>query len=308
MSRTRAALMTVPTIVNNANILHRQRIVGHDAVRMDPSLWSRPLALEGAAEKKGERGEKGETGVVEAAADTAAEEDTTGHVIYEMEVMKVMPDHKTHKKVIIDTTSGRLTFYHVKKQKNLIRASSEVMSVVKSNRKAKELSVNWLRREDPEKFVFHSKAERDLFYAAVYKARSESMAPPEEVSLYILTWNMGNAAAPPNISSALPLGYDIYVVCVQECEHTPADSSSTCEAEWFEQVRTQLGEEYVQLTSITLLYIRMLVVVRRDVYFHIKDVKRSSVPTGIAGAYRCHSLLLHYNYFLRCSLLTIFGE
>jgi len=204
--------------------------------------------------------------------------------VHAVELLKVNKDHKTNKRVEVDVANGRLTFYHIKHQTRLVRRAAEIIQIRRNLLRDKPLSIQWSSRDDPESFIFHKKIDREYFYAAAHKARSLTITPPKDVSLFMVTWNMGNAAPPDDINCLLPPGHDIYAICGQEAEYAPKDSTyPSCETEWFDQLRTTLGDDYVQLTSCTLLYIRMIILVKKKLYFHISNVQRSTVATGIAG-------------------------
>ena len=109
------------------------------------------------------------------------------------------------------------------------------------------------------------------------------MPQKEELSVWVGTWNLGNAAPPsslhPWISSTTK--YDLYAVSVQECEYET--QGTTSEASWFDAVRQAVGEGYVTVAAVSLLVMRMLVLVRREHYHKITNIKRDTVPTGMAN-------------------------
>lgn len=131
---------------------------------------------------------------------------------------------------------------------------------------------------------------------------------PAEATVWIGTWNVGNAQVPETLEPWIPMGggHDIYAVGVQECEYKHA--SMTAEQHFFACVRQTLGQNYyvvghlnimnitarrsskntssadgttVQLPNVAGLGgIRLLVLACRVHKKYIHKVQKSSQPTG----------------------------
>lgn len=92
----------------------------------------------------------------------------------------------------------------------------------------------------------------------------------EVVRIFCGTWNMGDAPPPSSLQKWIPRGvHDLYVIAVQECEYTPRAPHETCESDWFGAVQDHLGRRYVKVAGTSLLSIRLVVLVRREMYYQV---------------------------------------
>ena len=79
------------------------------------------------------------------------------------------------------------------------------------------------------------------------------MEPEEDIRIWMGSWNMGDAPPPSEIDDWIPkIGFDLYVIGVQECEYKPKgneDSENTggCEADWFGRIQNHLGTEFIRV-------------------------------------------------------------
>ena len=60
-------------------------------------------------------------------------------------------------------------------------------------------------------------------------------------------------------------------------------SKEGVEADWFGRLQSHLGEGYFKVAGTSLMYIRMAVFVRRELYYDIVHVKKDSEATGIGN-------------------------
>ena len=79
------------------------------------------------------------------------------------------------------------------------------------------------------------------------------------------------------MASCFPPGYDIYYVCVQECEY--GGSTTNVEADIFDYFSKQVGDGYIRLAALSLLYIRVIVFVKARHKHKITHVKTSKCAT-----------------------------
>jgi hypothetical protein len=98
------------------------------------------------------------------------------------------------------------------------------------------------------------------------------------LSIFVGTWNIGDAQPPKDLSAWMLPGFDIYAISVQECEYAVPDGV-TSEGHWFLNVSNYLGHAYVKIAYLSLMSIRLLVMVKRELYFMISDVT-SKEATG----------------------------
>ena len=138
-----------------------------------------------------------------------------------------------------------------------------------------------------------SPAWRELIYQTLWATHIDAGDKIGQLSfplsLWIGSWNMGNAPPPESLGEYLPQDeYDMYAFCVQECKYSPVDASGrkiACETRdhWYDYVERALGPGYVVLCKHSLWEIRLVVAVRACHYNKITDVEFAKVATGIAN-------------------------
>ena len=115
---------------------------------------------------------------------------------------------------------------------------------------------------------------------------------PIETSIWIATWNCGNARPPDDLSPWLPKasdGYDIIAIGSQECDYQRRKDMlgqpvfNSCGRDWISHLMWHFGSGYQLVTSCFLLQIRLVVFVRRELSSRIEDVNVSHVATGIGN-------------------------
>eukprot|EP00026_Physarum_polycephalum_P003984 Phypoly_transcript_04001.p1 GENE.Phypoly_transcript_04001~~Phypoly_transcript_04001.p1 ORF type:complete len:604 (+),score=58.19 Phypoly_transcript_04001:159-1970(+) len=103
----------------------------------------------------------------------------------------------------------------------------------------------------------------------------------EDVHIFTGTWNMGNAPPPPNLGDWIPPNmYDIYAIGVQECNYAPRYGFGSCEEDWIATLQSHLGENYVKLSSNSLLSIRLSVFCKKEHLQKIHKIEKSTEATG----------------------------
>jgi hypothetical protein len=76
--------------------------------------------------------------------------------------------------------------------------------------------------------------------------------------------------------------YICIIIACQECEYTPRDGYVSCEDDCFAWIGQHLGDNYIKLAAASLWAIRIVVFVRRELYYKITRLKTSTVATGLA--------------------------
>uniref|UniRef100_A0A8C2C705 phosphatidylinositol-3,4,5-trisphosphate 5-phosphatase n=1 Tax=Cyprinus carpio TaxID=7962 RepID=A0A8C2C705_CYPCA len=145
-------------------------------------------------------------------------------------------------------------------------------------------------------FVFDDTKKREGFCQLLQQMKNKHSGKPEPdmITIFVGTWNMGNANPPPNITSwfqskgqgkthddtASQIPHDIYVIGTQE--------DPLGEKEWIETVRGALRDitniSFKQVTTQTLWSIRIVVLAKPEHENRFSHVFCDSVKTGIANA------------------------
>jgi len=127
--------------------------------------------------------------------------------------------------------------------------------------------------------------ERDEFksYCTMIQDGINRRSDQEELKIFATTWNMGDAPPPQDLSEWIPRGYDIYVIAAQEAEYSPREPFQSCEADLFGTIQQHLDSgKYIKLAGTSLWAIRLVVLVKRQHYYKISHVDKSTEATGIA--------------------------
>uniref|UniRef100_A0A8C2H037 phosphatidylinositol-3,4,5-trisphosphate 5-phosphatase n=1 Tax=Cyprinus carpio TaxID=7962 RepID=A0A8C2H037_CYPCA len=145
-------------------------------------------------------------------------------------------------------------------------------------------------------FVFDDTKKREGFCQLLQQMKNKHSGKPEPdmITIFVGTWNMGNANPPPNITSwfqskgqgkthddtASQIPHDIYVIGTQE--------DPLGEKEWIETVRGALRDitniSFKQIATQTLWSIRIVVLAKPEHENRFSHVFCDSVKTGIANA------------------------
>lgn len=81
--------------------------------------------------------------------------------------------------------------------------------------------------------------------------------PPVDVerrtlSVFVATWNIGDARPADDMRCWLKPGYDIYCIGTQECQYAPRGSYKTCEEDWFATVERHVGDQYAVVKHMSI--------------------------------------------------------
>eukprot|EP00808_Paulinella_micropora_P016464 g30536.t1 len=103
-------------------------------------------------------------------------------------------------------------------------------------------------------------------------------------SLWIGTWNVGNAAPSADLSSWMPTGgHDFYVVGAQECSYTARPQYTSCQQDWQAQLQANIGSQYVPIKMVSMWQIRLVVFAHTKHLPFIHHVEGSTEATGVGG-------------------------
>ncbi|KAL6076224.1 putative Inositol/phosphatidylinositol phosphatase [Balamuthia mandrillaris] len=191
------------------------------------------------------------------------------------------------KVVEFDLHNKFIHFHKPNKQEKISRSASDLLQVTRSHVSDHKVKLRWRGREKLERFLFLSKEHRERFYEVSWHVRKneDEVVDKGEITLFVGTWNLGNAPPPQSLSAWIkPDAYDLYVIAAQECEYNLNHSAhSNCEADWFHTLQQHLGEDYVTVASQSLMAMRLTVLVRRVHYYKISCIKTGTEATGIGN-------------------------
>jgi hypothetical protein len=198
----------------------------------------------------------------------------------------------------------------------------DILTLIKASKNSEGTKLKFLwsgtKESKLESFVFNSQMDREQFYESFMFAKKGSLRylttnhraiSVEDLKVFCGTWNMGmicwrftatssfltsnfvpfrtGDAAPPyevNLNAWLPKDeFDIYVVAVQESDFVPRPGFVSPEEDLFGWLGSHLGENYIKLTHVSLLSIRLVCYVKREHYYKISRVRTATVATGLAN-------------------------
>uniref|UniRef100_A0AAR2JZJ7 phosphatidylinositol-3,4,5-trisphosphate 5-phosphatase n=1 Tax=Pygocentrus nattereri TaxID=42514 RepID=A0AAR2JZJ7_PYGNA len=176
---------------------------------------------------------------------------------------------------------------------------NKILQLVKSQKMQTKLVIvveTEKEKTQRKEFVFNDTKKREGFCQLLQQMKNKHSGKPEPdmISVFVGTWNMGNANPPHNISSwfqskgqgktrddtANHIPHDIYVIGTQE--------DPLGEKEWIDIVRSTLRDitniSFKQVATQTLWNIRIVVLAKPEHENRISHVFSDSVKTGIANA------------------------
>ncbi|KAF3835755.1 hypothetical protein F7725_028313 [Dissostichus mawsoni] len=214
----------------------------------------------------------------------------------------------------VDVESGKL---YLKKSKDgpedKFFVHNKILQLVKSQKMHAKLVIvaetekeKILRRE----FVFDDTKKREGFCQLLQQMKNKHSEKPEPdmITVFVGTWNMGNAGPPHNIDSwfqckgqgktrddtADHIPHDFYVIGTQE--------DPLGEREWADTVKSVLRKitniTFKQVATHTLWNIRIVVLAKPEHENRISHVFSDSVKTGIANTLGSSGSFLHVQPFI----------
>ncbi|OCT78814.1 phosphatidylinositol 3,4,5-trisphosphate 5-phosphatase 1-like [Xenopus laevis] len=218
-------------------------------------------------------------------------------IIFEVKADSIGISPKTHLKVDVET--GKLI---IKKSKDgpddKFYPSKKILQLIKSQKFPNKLVIvleTEKEKTQRKEYVFADSTKREGFCQLLQQMKNKHSGQPEPdmLSVFIGTWNMGDAPPPKNITpwflckgqgktkddTADYIEHDIYVIGTQE--------DPLSEKEWTDKLINSLSEitsvEYKVITIQTLWNIRIVVLAKSEHAHRISHVFTNSVKTGIAN-------------------------
>ncbi|KAG8445419.1 hypothetical protein GDO86_010266 [Hymenochirus boettgeri] len=218
-------------------------------------------------------------------------------IIFEVKADSLGISQKTHLKVDVET--GKLI---IKKAKDgpddKFYSSKKILQLIKSQKFPNKLVIvleTEKEKTQRKEYVFADSKKREGFCQLLQQMKNKHSGQPEPdmLTIFIGTWNMGDAIPPKKISSwfmckgqgktrddtADYIEHDIYVIGTQE--------DPLSEKEWVDILTKSLHEitpaEYKLITVQTLWNIRIVVLAKQEHAHRISHVFTNSVKTGIAN-------------------------
>ncbi|CAI8000462.1 Phosphatidylinositol 3,4,5-trisphosphate 5-phosphatase 2 [Geodia barretti] len=198
--------------------------------------------------------------------------------------------------IAVNLAEGKLTFKKHGESNSSSYSHQQVLQLIKSRSKEQRLGI-LLAGQNRKDHNFINMQAREQFCQLIQLIRNRMKAgtgmDQDSVSIFVGTWNMGDASPPGDISSwfrsagkgktlphALAQPHDIYAIGTQEC--------NVSEKEWLSKIRGTLkmvhDMDYEKLASQTLWGIRLVIFVKPEHINKITHVQGSQVRTGIGNA------------------------
>jgi Endonuclease/Exonuclease/phosphatase family 2/C2 domain len=115
-------------------------------------------------------------------------------------------------------------------------------------------------------------------------AADEKKSQAEAISLFVGTWNVGNAAPQDDLNDWLkPNEYDVYVIGSQECEYKARSPHSSCKDDWVAHLTKHMGENYQLVKYNALWEMRLVIFCRKSISDDMGNVTQHTEATGIAN-------------------------
>lgn len=106
----------------------------------------------------------------------------------------------------------------------------------------------------------------------------------EKISLFIATWNCGNAGPPDDLAPWISVGtHDLYVIGSQECKYSPREGFTNCKEDWRAHLVRHFGRDYTLVTFKSYWEIRLAVFVRNQLKHLISGLTTHKEATGIGN-------------------------
>lgn len=199
----------------------------------------------------------------------------------------------------VDVESGKLYFKKSKDgPEDKYFVHNKILQLVKSQKMHAKLAIALETEKEKivrKEFVFDDTKKREGFCQLLQLMKNKHTEKPEPdmITVFVGTWNMGNAGSPHDIKSwfqckgqgktqddtANHIPHDLYVIGTQE--------DPLSEREWADTVKGVLRNltniSFKQVATHTLWNIRIIVLVKPEHENRISHVFSDSVKTGIAN-------------------------
>lgn len=196
--------------------------------------------------------------------------------------------------IAVSLKEGTLSFCKAGESHGSIVCHQQLLQLVKSRSREQKLGI-LIEGQSRKDYNFNSMQAREHFCQLIQLIRNNFRAEDDQdsISVFVGTWNMGDASPPNNIDSwlrslglgktlppALAQPHDIYAIGTQEC--------SVSEKEWANKIKYTLKNlfdlDYEKLAGQTLWGIRLMLFVKPEHTTKITHVQYSQVRTGIGNA------------------------
>ncbi|XP_078694432.1 phosphatidylinositol 3,4,5-trisphosphate 5-phosphatase 2A-like isoform X2 [Branchiostoma floridae x Branchiostoma belcheri] len=195
--------------------------------------------------------------------------------------------------VKVDVMNGKLYCLRSPKNPEEVFTHKKILQLVKSPKARLGIKIEG---QKAKYFIFEDVRSRELFCQLIQHMKNIHSKDKEvdQISVFVGSWNMGDAPAPSNISSWFKcqgqgktrdetfalVPFDVYVIGTQE--------SAVGEKDWVQRLQLVLWGlaeiKYQPVAVSTLWGIRLVVLVKPEHQHRISHVQTSSVKTGIANA------------------------
>ncbi|XP_030647188.1 phosphatidylinositol 3,4,5-trisphosphate 5-phosphatase 1 [Chanos chanos] len=199
----------------------------------------------------------------------------------------------------VDVESGKVYFKKSKDgPEDKYFVHDKILQLVKSQKMHTKLVViveTEKEKTQRKEFIFEDTKKREGFCQLLQQMKNKHSGKPEPdmITIFVGTWNMGNASPPQNITSwfqskgqgktrddtANQIPHDIYVIGTQE--------DPQGEKEWIDTVKAALRDitniSFKQIATQTLWSIRIVVLAKPEHENRISHIFCDSVKTGIAN-------------------------
>ncbi|XP_071202715.1 phosphatidylinositol 3,4,5-trisphosphate 5-phosphatase 1-like isoform X1 [Salvelinus alpinus] len=199
----------------------------------------------------------------------------------------------------VDVETGKIYFKKSKDgPEDKYFVHNKILQLVKSQKVAKLVIMVETEKEKTlrKEFVFNDTKKREGFCQLLQQMKNKHSDKPEPdmITVFVGTWNMGNASPPHSIASwfqckgqgktrddtADHIPHDIYVIGTQE--------DPLGEKEWIDTLKSALrgttNISFKQIATQTLWNIRIVVLAKPEHENRISHIFSDSVKTGIANA------------------------
>ncbi|CAG05651.1 unnamed protein product, partial [Tetraodon nigroviridis] len=199
----------------------------------------------------------------------------------------------------VDVESGKLYFKKSKDgPEDKCFGHNKILQLVKSQKMPVRLFIGVETEKEKilrKEFVFENTKKREAFCQLLQQMKNKHSEKPEPdmITVFVGTWNMGNAGPPHNISSwfqckgqgktrddtADYIPHDIYVIGTQEDPLSERELGETVKG----VLRNLTSISFKQVAIHTLWNIRIIVLAKPEHENRISHVLSDSVKTGIAN-------------------------
>ncbi|XP_066910921.1 phosphatidylinositol 3,4,5-trisphosphate 5-phosphatase 2A-like isoform X2 [Clytia hemisphaerica] len=200
----------------------------------------------------------------------------------------------------IDVVQGKILIFKAGNDKPETFPVDQIHQLAKSKSSSKHLKVKFATNKDTitKNFFFQNYTSREQFCQTIQQVKIVHSNEPtsSELNVFVGTWNMATSNVPEDISSWYKcIGSGKTNNTVQEYGHIASDlyvfgtqESAYYEKEWTSRLKNDIEKtyqrEFRQVISSSLWGIRIVILIKAELWHQVNSIKHSSVKTGIANA------------------------